>query len=196
MLVAMATGTGKTFTMVNQVYRLMKSEVARRVLFLVDRRALAAQAVRAFKSFEPEPALKFNQIYELYSQKFKREDFDAEEHFDPTVLPSNYLLDPKARSGVRLRLHDPATGDESLRPPGAAAAFGELESGDEDADSARYSHPRIRFGHRRRMSSWLHRARAFSLARYAKPLRRHPHWFNGHAGRSHHKLFWRTGFPV
>ena len=27
MLVAMATGTGKTFTMVNQVYRLMKSGV-------------------------------------------------------------------------------------------------------------------------------------------------------------------------
>ena len=46
--VAMATGTGKTFTLVNQVYRLMKSGVARRILFLVDRRALAAQAVNAF----------------------------------------------------------------------------------------------------------------------------------------------------
>src|ERR1051326_5406378 len=40
MLVAMATGTGKTFTSVNQVYRLMKSGVAQRILFLVDRRAL------------------------------------------------------------------------------------------------------------------------------------------------------------
>ncbi len=47
LLVAMATGTGKTFTLVNQIYRLMKSGVAKRVLFLVDRRALAAQAVRA-----------------------------------------------------------------------------------------------------------------------------------------------------
>ena len=45
MLVAMATGTGKTFTLVNQIYRLMKSGLARSVLFLVDRRALAAQAV-------------------------------------------------------------------------------------------------------------------------------------------------------
>jgi type I restriction enzyme, R subunit len=44
MLVAMATGTGKTFTMVNEVYRLMKAGVARRVLFLVDRRVLARQA--------------------------------------------------------------------------------------------------------------------------------------------------------
>ena len=41
MLLAMATGTGKTFTMVNQIYRLMKAGVGRRILFLVDRRALA-----------------------------------------------------------------------------------------------------------------------------------------------------------
>jgi type I restriction enzyme, R subunit len=95
MLVAMATGTGKTFTMVNQVYRLMKSGTAKRVLFMVDRRVLAAQAVRAFCSFEPEPGLKFDKIYQLYSQRFHREDFDEDEKFDPSVLPSNYLLDPK-----------------------------------------------------------------------------------------------------
>jgi type I restriction enzyme R subunit len=94
MLVAMATGTGKTFTTVNQVYRLLKSGVARRVLFLVDRRALAAQAVRAFASFEPEPGLKFDRIYEVFSQRFQREDFGAEEHSDPNVLPRDYLLDP------------------------------------------------------------------------------------------------------
>src|ERR1035441_1603353 len=41
MLVAMATGTAETFTMVNQVYRLMKAGVSQRILFLVDRRALA-----------------------------------------------------------------------------------------------------------------------------------------------------------
>jgi type I restriction enzyme R subunit len=71
MLIAMATGTGKTFTMVNQIYRLMKSGVAKRVLFLVDRRSLAAQAVRAFASFAPEASLKFDKIYEVYSQKFR-----------------------------------------------------------------------------------------------------------------------------
>ena len=94
MLVAMATGTGKTFLMVNEAYRLMKSGVAKRILFLVDRRALAAQAVRTFASFEPEPGLKFNQIYEVYSQKFQKEDLDENEKFDPQVLPSSYLLKP------------------------------------------------------------------------------------------------------
>ena len=40
--------------MVNEFYRLMKTGVAKRILFLVDRRALAAQAVKAFASFEPD----------------------------------------------------------------------------------------------------------------------------------------------
>lgn len=97
MLLAMATGTGKTFTMVNQVYRLMKCDVARRVLFLVDRRALAAQAVRAFAAFEPEPGLKFPSIYEVYSQSFRREDWGEDEPFDPNVLPRDYLLDPQPK---------------------------------------------------------------------------------------------------
>ncbi len=97
MLVAMATGTGKTFTMVNQVYRFMKADVGRRVLFLVDRRALAAQAVRAFAAFEPEPGLKFTSIYETFSQRFRREDWGEDEPFDPTVLPREYLLDPQPK---------------------------------------------------------------------------------------------------
>ena len=98
MLVAMATGTGKTFTMVNEIYRLMKSGVARRVLFLVDRRALAAQAVRAFGSFEADQGLKFDKIYEVYSQRFQKEDFGEEEKFDPKVLPKSYLQTPKPGS--------------------------------------------------------------------------------------------------
>lgn len=95
MLLAMATGTGKTFTLVNEVYRLMKSGVAQRILFLVDRRALAAQAVLAFASFEPEPGLKFAKIYEVYSQRFHREDFDEDQKYDPKVLPASYLTNPK-----------------------------------------------------------------------------------------------------
>lgn len=95
MLIAMATGTGKTLTMVNEVYRLMKSGVARRVLFLVDRRALAAQAVRAFASFEAEPGRKFNKIYSVYSQRFQKEDFEEGEGWDPNILPNSRLTDPQ-----------------------------------------------------------------------------------------------------
>ncbi len=97
MLIAMATGTGKTFTMVNQIYRLMEAGVAKRILFLVDRRALAAQAVRAFASFEPRPGLKFDKVYEVYSQRFQREDFGEDEKFDPKTLPNAYLVNPSAK---------------------------------------------------------------------------------------------------
>src|SRR6266516_8009092 len=95
MLLAMATGTGKTLTIVNEVHRLMKSGVARRVLFLVDRRALAAQAVRAFASFEAEPGLKFDKIYPVYSQRFQRDDLEEGGKWDPNVMPNSLLTAPK-----------------------------------------------------------------------------------------------------
>ena len=96
MLLAMATGTGKTVTLVNQAYRLMKSGAGKRILFLVDRRVLAAQAVRTFASFEPEPNRKFDKIYEVYSQRFRREDL-GDDKFDPRVLPADYLTAPRAK---------------------------------------------------------------------------------------------------
>ena len=94
-LVAMATGTGKTWTLVNEVYRLLESGVAKRILFLVDRRALAAQAVRAFAAFEPGPSKKFDKLYEVYGQRFQREGVEGEA-FDPKVLPKSYLETPHA----------------------------------------------------------------------------------------------------
>jgi type I restriction enzyme R subunit len=94
MLVAMATGTGKTFTAISLLYRLLKSGFAKRILFLVDRRALAAQAVSAMAAFEIEPGIKFDRAYEVYSQRFHREDLGEEFKFDPKVLPTQYLTNP------------------------------------------------------------------------------------------------------
>jgi type I restriction enzyme, R subunit len=95
MLVAMATGTGKTFLTVSQIYRLLESRAARRILFLVDRRALAAQAVREFSTFVTPHKNKFDQEYEVYSQRFRREDIDDDTPFDPKVLPNSYLTSPQ-----------------------------------------------------------------------------------------------------
>lgn len=95
LLVAMATGTGKTYLTVAQIYRLLESKLARRVLFLVDRKALAAQAVREFSAFNTPTGLKFTQEYEVYSQRFQKEDFGDDAAFDPKVLPNAYLTDPR-----------------------------------------------------------------------------------------------------
>lgn len=94
MLIAMATGTGKTFLTVSQVYRFLDSGIAKRVLFLVDRKALAAQAVRTFSSFDTSKGLKFDTEYEVYSQSFRKDDFGDDESFNPKILPNEYLTKP------------------------------------------------------------------------------------------------------
>jgi type I restriction enzyme R subunit len=96
MMVAMATGTGKTYLTVAQIYRLLESKLVRRILFLVDRKALAAQAVREFNAFNTPKGNKFTQEYEVYSQRFQKEDFGDDAPFDPKVLPNEYLTAPKA----------------------------------------------------------------------------------------------------
>lgn len=48
-LLAMATGTGKTRTAIAMMFRLIQSQRFKRVLFLVDRRSLGEQALGAFE---------------------------------------------------------------------------------------------------------------------------------------------------
>ena len=65
LLVAMATGTGKTRLAIGLTYRLIKSERFRRILFVVDRTALGEQAGDNFKETRLEELKTFDQIYDL-----------------------------------------------------------------------------------------------------------------------------------
>lgn len=67
MLVAMATGTGKTRTCIGIVYRLIKARRFRRVLFLVDRTALGEQTAEAFGDVKLENFQSFTDIYNVRS---------------------------------------------------------------------------------------------------------------------------------
>ncbi len=65
-LVQMATGSGKTFTTVSAVYRLIKHGGARRVLFLVDRGNLGRQALKEFQGYTtPDDGRKFTELYNV-----------------------------------------------------------------------------------------------------------------------------------
>jgi type I restriction enzyme R subunit len=65
-LIQMATGSGKTFTAVNFIYRLIKFGGAKKVLFLVDRSNLGKQALTEFQKFEtPDDGRKFTEIYNV-----------------------------------------------------------------------------------------------------------------------------------
>ena len=64
-LLAMATGTGKTKTSIALIYRLLKAQRFRRMLFLVDRSALGEQAANAFKDTEITGLQKFADIFAI-----------------------------------------------------------------------------------------------------------------------------------
>ncbi|PGW74477.1 type I restriction-modification system endonuclease [Bacillus thuringiensis] len=65
MLVAMATGTGKTRTAIALMYRLIKAKKCRRILFLVDRNSLGQQTEDALKDSKMENGLPFSSIYDV-----------------------------------------------------------------------------------------------------------------------------------
>jgi type I restriction enzyme R subunit len=64
-LLAMATGTGKTRTIIGLMYRFLKAERFKRILFLVDRTALGQQAIDAFNDAPLEQNQTLSKIYNV-----------------------------------------------------------------------------------------------------------------------------------
>jgi type I restriction enzyme R subunit len=65
LLIAMATGTGKTRLAIGLIYRLIKTDRFRRILFIVDRTSLGEQAGDNFKETRLEELKTFDQIYDI-----------------------------------------------------------------------------------------------------------------------------------
>ena len=91
-LLVMATGTGKTYTAFQIIYRLWKSGLKKRILFLADRTALIDQTVRGdFRHFkEAMTVIKHKQIdtaYNIYLALYQglsdNHDTDAYRQFSP-----------------------------------------------------------------------------------------------------------------
>ena len=64
-LLAMATGTGKTRTVLGMIYRFLTTNRFRRILFLVDRTALGEQAHDVFKEVKLEDLMTLDEIYNI-----------------------------------------------------------------------------------------------------------------------------------
>ena len=63
-LIQMATGSGKTYTAITFIYRLLKYAKAKRILFLVDTRNLGEQAEQEFQAYLPnDDNRKFTELY-------------------------------------------------------------------------------------------------------------------------------------
>ncbi|MFQ6239691.1 type I restriction-modification system endonuclease [Sinorhizobium meliloti] len=106
-LISMATGTGKTRTCIALMYRLLKHRRFRRILFLVDRKALGDQTTDALDTTELEGFLKFSQIYKVAGLNQKLPGPDDQVHVatvqslvarilnedDPTKRPTPGMYD-------------------------------------------------------------------------------------------------------
>jgi type I restriction enzyme, R subunit len=79
-LLAMATGTGKTKTCIALIYRLLKAQRFRRILFLVDRSALGEQAANTFKDTRMERLQTFADIFGIKELQAQSPDDDTSVH--------------------------------------------------------------------------------------------------------------------
>lgn len=73
-LLAMATGTGKTRTVLGMIYRFLKTNRFKRILFLVDRTSLGDQAMDVFKEVKLEELMTLNEIYNIKGLEDKTAD--------------------------------------------------------------------------------------------------------------------------
>lgn len=101
MLLAMATGTGKTKTCVALIYRLLKAQRFRRVLFVVDRSALGEQAANAFKDTRMESLQSFADVFGIKELDDQVPDTDTVVHIatiqglvQRVIYPSDAALPP------------------------------------------------------------------------------------------------------
>jgi type I restriction enzyme, R subunit len=80
-LIAMATGTGKTRTVIGLCYHLIQTARFKRILFLVDRTLLGTQAINAFKDNKIADLNTFAGIYDVKGLQTAIPDVDTRLHF-------------------------------------------------------------------------------------------------------------------
>lgn len=85
-LLAMATGTGKTRTILGMIYRFLKTGRFRRILFLVDRTSLGEQASDVFREVKLEDLMTLDDIYNIKCLEDK--DIDRETRIQIATVQS------------------------------------------------------------------------------------------------------------
>lgn len=99
-LLAMATGTGKTKTAIVLVYRLLKTRRFRRVLFLVDRSVLGEQTSKAFQNSRMMGTQNFTDIFEIKDNSNSVPVSDAKVHIATVQSLVRQVLDPADPAAV------------------------------------------------------------------------------------------------
>jgi type I restriction enzyme, R subunit len=116
MLLAMATGTGKTKTCIALIYRLLKAQRFRRILFLVDRSALGEQAANAFKDTRMENLQTFADVFGIKELDDQAPDSATSVHIATVQgMVRRILYSPEGQSPPTVDQYDCIVVDECHR---------------------------------------------------------------------------------
>ena len=114
-LLSMATGTGKTRTILGMIYRFIKSDRFKRVLFLVDRTALGEQAEDVFKEVKIEELMTLDSIYNIKGLDEKEIDRETKIHIATVQSLVKRILYPKDDTMPSVTDYDLIVIDEAHR---------------------------------------------------------------------------------
>ena len=114
-LLSMATGTGKTRTILGMIYRFIKSDRFKRVLFLVDRTALGEQAEDVFKEVKIEELMTLDSIYNIKGLDEKEIDKETKIHIATVQSLVKRILYPESDTMPSVTDYDLIVVDEAHR---------------------------------------------------------------------------------
>ena len=114
-LLSMATGTGKTRTILGMIYRFIKSDRFKRVLFLVDRTALGEQAEDVFKEVKIEDLMTLDSIYNIKGLEDKDIDRETKIHVATVQSLVKRILYPEGDTMPSVSDYDLIIVDEAHR---------------------------------------------------------------------------------
>jgi type I restriction enzyme R subunit len=115
-LIQMATGSGKTFTAITSIYRLLKHSDAKRVLFLVDTRNLGEQAEQEFRAYTPnDENRKFIELYNV--QRLHSSHISADSQVCISTIQRFYSILKGEELDASLEEENPAEGGWQPKEP-------------------------------------------------------------------------------
>lgn len=126
-LLSMATGTGKTRTILGMIYRFIKSDRFKHVLFLVDRTALGDQVTDVFKEVKIEELMTLDAIYNIKGLDEKQIGRETKIHVATVQSLVKRILDSESERMMSVTDYDLIIIDEAHRGYSLDKEMGDTE---------------------------------------------------------------------
>lgn len=127
-LLAMATGTGKTRTVLGMIYRFLSAKRFKRILYLVDRTALGDQTMDTFKEVKLEDLKTLNKLYDIKDLGEKEFEKDTRVHIATVQSLVKRILYNESDTAMGVSDYDCIIVDEAHRGYVLDKEMGEDES--------------------------------------------------------------------